>query len=75
MTHSELNPFDANRFRRELGPLVQQIQALTLELQELRLGEPDAAELADKERALEQLRWRLAVVARRAAADDSGAAA
>ena len=66
----DLNQFDASAQRRELGRLVRQIQALTLELRELRQGEADAAELERKERTLEQLRWRLATVARRAAADD-----
>ena len=66
----DLNQFDASAQRRELGRLVRQIQALTLELRELRQGEADAAELESKERTLEQLRWRLATVARRAVADD-----
>ena len=70
----DLNQFDASAQRRQLGRLVRQIQAFTLELRELRQGEADAAELERKERTLDQLRWRLATVARRAAADDSDAA-
>jgi hypothetical protein len=73
--HRKADLFDANRHRRELDALVRQIQALTLELQNLRQREPEPAELASKERTLEQLRWRLATVARSFAADDPGAAA
>jgi hypothetical protein len=61
--------------RGELVRLVRGIQALTLEVHELRSGEGAAPELAARERTLEQLRWRLAVVARRSALDDLGAAA
>jgi hypothetical protein len=62
--------------RRELVALLQRIQALTLELHELRRGEEsNSDELDAKEHMLEQLRWRLAVVARRDAIDDLGAAA
>jgi len=68
-----VNRFDASSERRELGRLVRQLQALTFEIRELRKHEPDAPELAAKERTLEQLRWRLANVARRAAADDAAA--
>jgi hypothetical protein len=61
--------------RRELLRLIRRIQALTLELRTLQqVGSADR-ELRAKERALDQLRWRLAVVARRAAANDGGAAA
>jgi hypothetical protein len=61
--------------RGELVRLVRRIQALTLEVQELRSGEAATPELQAKEKMLEQLRWRLAVVARRSALDDLGAAA
>jgi hypothetical protein len=61
--------------RRELVRLVRRIQALTLELHDLRQGDGAHAELQTKERTLEQLRWRLATVARRSATDDLSAAA
>lgn len=62
-----------NRERRDLIRLIRRIQALTLEIQELRRR--GAPELAARERTLEQLRWRLAAVARRTATDDLDAAA
>lgn len=61
--------------RRELIRLVRRIQALTLELRTMQQLDGVEAELRAKERALEQLRWRLAVVARRAALENGGAAA
>jgi len=61
--------------RAELVRLVRRIQALTLELQEPRRRELDQADVEAKERLLEQLRWRLAAVARRAATDELGNAA
>jgi hypothetical protein len=61
--------------RRELLHLIRRIQALTLELRALQQQDADARELRAKERALEQLRWRLAIVARRAALENGGAAA
>ena len=61
--------------RRELVGLIRRIQALTLELAELRQHAAATPELEAKERTLDQLRWRLASVAHRAAADDLGAAA
>ena len=61
--------------RRELLRLIRRIQALTLELNLLRRLDIADPELEAKERALDQLRWRLAVVARRSATDDVGAAA
>jgi hypothetical protein len=67
--------FDPHGERRELIRLVRRIQALTLELRELEQRAPSIPELHAKEQTLEQLRWRLAVVARRAATDDLGAAA
>jgi hypothetical protein len=60
--------------RPELVRLVRRIQALTLELQEPR-RELGQADVEAKERLLEQLRWRLAAVARRAATDELGNAA
>jgi hypothetical protein len=70
-----LTPFDPRGQRRELVRLVRRIQALTLELHELRQHEEDTAGLDVKERDLEQLRWRLAAVARRTATNDLDAAA
>jgi hypothetical protein len=61
--------------RRELVRVVRRIQTLTLEINELRRGERDTRELDARERELDDLRWRLAAVARRTAADDRGAAA
>ncbi|HZB86774.1 MAG TPA: hypothetical protein VE289_09455 [Gaiellaceae bacterium] len=71
----DVRPFEPGGERRELVLLVRQIQTLTLELHELRQREGDNAELRAKERTLEQLRWRLAAVARRAATNDVDAAA
>jgi hypothetical protein len=61
--------------RRELVRVVRRIQTLTLEINELKRGKRDTRELDAKERDLDDLRWRLAAVARRTAADDRGAAA
>jgi len=61
--------------RSELVRLVRRIQALTLELEEPRRRELEQADVEAKERLLEQLRWRLASVARRAATDELGNAA
>jgi hypothetical protein len=58
--------------RAELVQLVGRIKALTLELQEPRRRELDQADVEAKERLLEQLRWRLAAVARRAATEELG---
>ena len=63
------------RQRPELVRVVRRIQTLTLELKEPRGHELDIPEVAAKERLLEQLRWRFAAVARRAATDDLGNAA
>jgi hypothetical protein len=60
--------------RREVVRLVRRIQDLVLQLGELRRREAHAAELHAKERELEQLRWRLAAVARRAVPDLDAAA-
>jgi hypothetical protein len=56
-------PVEPRGKRRELVRLVRRIQALTLELHELRQREAGTPELYAKERTLEQLRWRLAAVA------------
>jgi hypothetical protein len=61
--------------RSELVRLVLQIQALTLELEEDRRRELDHTDVETKQRLLEQLRWRLAAVARRTATDELGDAA
>jgi hypothetical protein len=55
--------------------LIDEIQAIALELDSLRERGAKAAELAAKEDELERLRWRLAATARRAARDDLGDAA
>jgi hypothetical protein len=59
----------------ELRQVIRAIQELTLELAQLRHEKHVGPELEAKELALEQLRWRLAAVARRVATDDFGAAA
>ena len=69
-----LNPFESPSERFELIRLVRLIQAITLELQELRRTEGDTPDLDAKERRLDQLRWRLATVARRDATDAQTAA-
>jgi hypothetical protein len=69
-----LNPFESTSERLELIRLVRRIQALTLELEELRRSERDTPDLEAKERRLDQLRWRLATVARRSATDAESAA-
>jgi len=61
--------------RRELVRLVEQIQTLTLELQNLRQRELETREVNAKERTLERLRWQLAAVAQRTATDELGNAA
>jgi hypothetical protein len=68
------------RYRRrtaggELLQVIRAIQELTLELAQLRHEEHAGPELAAKAQTLEQLRWRLAALARRSAMDDFGAAA
>jgi hypothetical protein len=72
----EISPFEPYaRERREALRLVRHIQALTLVVHELRQGEGKAAHLPAKEHELEQLRWRLAAVARRTATNGLDAAA
>ena len=76
MTTRDVSPFEPRyRERREVVRLVRRTQTLFLELEELRQHEESTPELRAKERALEQLRWRLAAVARRSASDDLDAAA
>jgi hypothetical protein len=65
-TNRPANPSEPNSERRELARLIRRIQTLGLELQEPRRGELHAPEVDAKQRMLEQLRWRLAAVARRA---------
>lgn len=66
--HTLTRAHEQHRAGREVVRLIRQIQARTLELKVLgeRRGAP---ELRARERELERLRWRLAVAARRAAAD------
>ena len=62
--------------RRELVRVLRQIQTLTAELDHLcRHAAADPPEVQARERTLEQLRWRLAAVARRTATDRLGNAA
>ena len=76
MTTHNVSPFEPRaRERREAVRLVRRIQVLFLELEELRRYEQRTPEIQVKERRLEQLRWRLASVARRSAPDDLDAAA
>jgi hypothetical protein len=55
--------------------LIDQIQAIALELDGLRKRGANATELESKENELERLLWRLAASARRAARDNLGDAA
>jgi hypothetical protein len=55
--------------KRELIGVIKQMQALTLELKLLRQRGGREREVRAKERALDQLRWRLAAVAQRTASD------
>jgi len=61
--------------RCELVRIIRQIQTLTAELDDLRRHTAAGSEVQARERTLEQLRWRLAAVARRTAADSRGNAA
>ncbi len=60
--------------KSELVEIIRALQELTLELAHPH-GEADEPELEVKARTLEQLRWRLAAVARRSATDELGNAA
>jgi hypothetical protein len=61
--------------QNDVVPLLRQIQELTLRSRQLRRKRANARELAETERARDQLLWRLAAAARRAATRGSGAAA
>jgi hypothetical protein len=68
------------RYRRRTAgggflQVIRPIQELTLELAQLRHEEHAGPELEAKEHTSEQLRWRLAALARRLATDDFRAAA
>ena len=76
MTTRDVSPFEPRSHeRREAARLVRRIQTLSLEIDEIRRHEQRTPEIQAKERRLEQLRWRLAAAARRAASDDLDAAA
>ena len=76
MTTRNVSPFEPRSHeRREAARLVRRIQTLFLELEELRRHEQRTPGIQLKERRLEQLRWRLASLARRSASDDLDAAA
>jgi hypothetical protein len=74
-TGRSVNPFEPSAEQRKLAHLARQIQVLTLELQEDQKRDRNTPELDAKERRLEQLRWRLAALARRAAHGNLGDAA
>jgi hypothetical protein len=61
--------------RHEVMHLLRQIQSLTLEVAEQEKREAAAGELDAKERALEELRWRLVTVSRHTAHAELGNAA
>jgi hypothetical protein len=69
-----VNPPEPNGEQRELGRLVQWIQTLTAEFDELRRHASASPEVQAKERTLDQLRWRLAALARRTATNLGAAA-
>jgi hypothetical protein len=71
-TNHDLSPFEPAGARWEIAQLLRQIHALTIDLAVLRERAERASELQDRERDLERLRWRLAIVARRAAVAGSG---
>jgi hypothetical protein len=66
--------WDARRAIDEVTRLLQRIQTLTLELRELEQRGITGPVVEAKERLVEQLRWRLAAVARRTVATEFGAA-
>jgi hypothetical protein len=74
-------PSDPPRFgargrnQDDVASLLRQIQELALRLEKLKRKHANDPERAETERALDQLRWRLAAAARRAADRDLGAAA
>ncbi|MBA2475788.1 MAG: hypothetical protein H0V40_07530 [Actinobacteria bacterium] len=69
MTTSNLTALEPDAERDELARLVRRIQTLTLELREAQRRELDRAEIETTECTLEQLRWRLAAIARRTATE------
>ena len=62
--------FERRRAEREVIRLIGRIRSLAAELEDLRRRKPRDPAVRAKERALVELRWRLAAVARRAATDD-----
>jgi hypothetical protein len=66
---------EPNGERGELVRLVRRIQTLTVELDDVGRHTTASPEVQAKERTLEQLRWRLAAVARRTATESLGNAA
>jgi hypothetical protein len=62
--------FEQRRAEREVIRLIERIRSLTAELEDLRRRDRGNPELRAKERALDELHWRLAGAARRAAGDD-----
>lgn len=56
--------------RSEIDQLVRRIQELKLQVDELRTKTGAKVELETMEGALDQLRWRLAAIARRMATND-----
>jgi hypothetical protein len=62
--------FERRRAEREVIRLIGRIRSLAAELEDLRRRKPRDPAVRAKERALDELRWRLAAVARRAATDD-----
>jgi hypothetical protein len=66
-TNHDLSAFEPARARREIAQLLREMHALTIDLAVLRERAGRSSELRAKERDLERLRWRLAIVARRAA--------
>jgi hypothetical protein len=71
-TSRNLNQFEPRGKRSELARLIRRIQTLTLERDQLRQDGAADPELQAKERALDQVHWRLATVARQTAVDDLG---
>jgi hypothetical protein len=62
--------FEQRRAEREVIRLIGRIRSLAVELEDLRRHDHGNPELRAKERALDELHWRLAGAARRAAGDD-----
>jgi hypothetical protein len=71
-TSRNLNQFEPRGKRSELARLIRRIQTLTLERDQLRQDGAADPELQAKERALDQVHWRLATVARQTAVHDLG---